>query len=375
MKKRILSLLCVAALVLSLAGCALSSSPKTVGTIGETTISSGMYLLSQYQGYFAALDMAKDEPLPEGETHPDYAAMPVKDFLKQTLTVGGAETTGAELVADQTMKNLQYYAAVDASFAALGGELTPEELAQADADAQNIWNGGEELYKKNGFSLATVQEYQYTLHKAADLMDLVYGENGTQAVSDKELQDHLGQDLWFVHSANVPLYNAANFQMTDDGTAKVTEICQKMLDRYNEQREGAESAYDLFTSLAKEVLPEAYTTLENTFTPEAALAPDLLDPSMLESYFSSETADKIRSMKDGDVVMVADSGFTVEFFQLVNPVTTGEWNEELQQRTLFALYSKGLQDGLQEYGESLANGLDTAAMQKLPANKIVPSLG
>lgn len=375
MKKRIVSLLCAAALVLSLAGCALSSSPETVGTIGDTTISTGMYLLSQYQGYFSAVDLASKEPLPEDETAPDYSAMSVKDFLKETVVVDGAEISGADLVDQQTLKNVQYYAAVNAAFSALNGELTPEQLAQAEADAKSVWESGKELYEKNGFSLATIQEYQYTLHKASMLIDLVYGENGSEAVSQDELLAHLGEDIWYVHSATIPLYSTANFQIVEENVTKVKELGQKMLDDFNAQRETAESPYQLFADLAKETLPRGYEIVGNPYEGTNPVVPDLLNNSMVDNYFGTESGAKIRDLQDGDVVMLDDSGYALEFFQRVDPVAANEWTPELNEQFLFAAFSEHLQSALLEYGESLTNGLDTSVMKKLPASKIVPTLG
>ena len=60
MKKRILALLCALALTVGLAGCVLST-PDTVGTIGDVEISSGLYLLAQFDAYQKAADLASSE--------------------------------------------------------------------------------------------------------------------------------------------------------------------------------------------------------------------------------------------------------------------------------------------------------------------------
>ncbi len=374
MKKRIIALLCAAVMALSLAGCTISSTPSTVGTIGETEITSGMYLLSQYQGYFSALEAANAQTPAEGETLPAYAQMPVKDFLKETITVNDEETLVSDYVAAQTMKNIQYFAAVDAAFTALNGELSEEDIAAADANAQSIWSANEALYKKNGFSLATVQQYQYSLSKADALMQLVYGENGTEAVSDDELKAHLDEDLWFVYYSAVPVYNTQNFQITDENTAKITEICQKALDDFNAEKETTDDVYQLFRNKMTSGLPAAYEALGNTYVPEAALSSQLLNETSLNQYFSAESAQKIRDLENGEAVMLTDSGFAIELYQRVDPVATGEW-ENLRETALYTVYGEHLQDALIEYGTTLESKLDEGAMNKLPANKIIPALG
>lgn len=374
MKKRIIALLCASVMAFSLAGCTISSTPSTVGTIGETNITSGMYLLSQYQGYFSAVEAANAQTPAEGETLPAYAQMPVKDFLKETITVNDAETLVSDYVDAQTKKNIQYFAAVDAAFTALNGELSEEDIAAADANAQSIWSANEELYKKNGFNLTTIQQYQYTLSKADALMDLVYGENGTEPVSDDVLKAHLDEDLWFVYYSAVPVYNTQNFQITDENTAKVTEICQSALDSFHAEKETTDDVYQLFRNKMTLGLPAAYEALGNPYVPEAALSSQLLNETSLNQYFSAESAQKIRDLKNGDAVMLTDSGFAIELYQRVDPVATGEW-ESLRETALYTVYGEHLQDALIEYGASLESNLDTGAMNKMPASKIVPALG
>ena len=50
MKKKLLALVCALALTVSLVGCALST-PDTVGKIGDFEVTSGLYLLAQYDAY------------------------------------------------------------------------------------------------------------------------------------------------------------------------------------------------------------------------------------------------------------------------------------------------------------------------------------
>ena len=60
MKKKLLALVCALALVFSFAGCTIST-PDTVGSIGDFEITSGMYLLAQYDAYQKAADLASSD--------------------------------------------------------------------------------------------------------------------------------------------------------------------------------------------------------------------------------------------------------------------------------------------------------------------------
>ena len=97
MKHKLLALLCAAALAFGLAGCVLST-PDTVGSIGNVEISSGLYLLAQYNAYQSAAKLASS----------DQDSTNVKSFLKETITTDAdsGETfvkSGSELLDGMTV--------------------------------------------------------------------------------------------------------------------------------------------------------------------------------------------------------------------------------------------------------------------------------
>ncbi len=77
MKQKLLAPVCALALVVSLASCVISTPRDTVGSHRRLEISSGLYLLAQYDAYQKAADLASY----------DQDAANVKAFLKQTITV------------------------------------------------------------------------------------------------------------------------------------------------------------------------------------------------------------------------------------------------------------------------------------------------
>ena len=56
MKKKLIALVCALALAVGLVGCSLST-PDSVGTIGDVDITSGLYLLAQFDAYQTAADL------------------------------------------------------------------------------------------------------------------------------------------------------------------------------------------------------------------------------------------------------------------------------------------------------------------------------
>lgn len=114
-----------------------------MGTIGTVDITSGLYLLAQYDAYQKAADLASSE----------QDATDVKAFLKQTITVdadSGETATVSDYVNQKTMENLETYAAIETRFEELGGQLTAEEEAQADSYASQLMEQYGDTYKANG---------------------------------------------------------------------------------------------------------------------------------------------------------------------------------------------------------------------------------
>ena len=374
MKKRILSLLAALGLTLGLAGCTIST-PDTVGTIGDVSISSGMYLLSQYQAYNAALGYASD----------DQQDLSVKAFLKETITITDEETGESkdwlvsDYVAEETRRNLQYYAAVKTRFAALGGELTQEEIDAADQTAQQIWDANTELYEANGFGLVTIQEYEYTLTMADNLLELVYGPEGETPVSDEDLTSYVENDMIYGYYTSVPLYNTETYASDEELSTEAKGYVQAAVDQYNTL--AAESGADsntviyanLYTALSDN-LPGAYAAFDNTYTADDAIDASFFTDTVLSSYYTEEQGEAIRSAAVGEAVLLDGSSYSCEVFVRAFPLENNTL-DDVRDIALQDMKGTELQESLYDFGAGeLADGLDSSAMAKMPASRVVLSV-
>ena len=366
MKKRILALLCALALTVGLAGCVLST-PDTVGTIGDVEISSGLYLLAQFDAYQKAADLASSE----------QDASKVKFFLKETITVDAdtEETaTVSDYVAQQTLKNLETYAAIETRFDALGGQLTADQEAQADSYAEQLMNQYGDTYKANGIGLETVKRFERILLKSNALLDLVYGENGETPVSDADLTDYIENDLYYLSYVAVPLYNTTSYAFADDSQkALMLELAQGAMSSYNPTRPATAAAQQsAFQSAATAVLPDLYDVTATTDDPaDASFSTSLLSDSDLDTSFTADgSADAIRALQMGEATAVQYSTLAMMMAVRLDPLQMSTL-DALRATALSDMKSADLQDALAEYGASLPHSLDASAMSKLPAKKIV----
>ena len=179
MKKKLLALVCALVMIFSLASCGLST-PDTVGKVGDFEVSSGLYLLAQFSAYQQAAQLADK----------DQDATDVKAFLKATITTdadSGETAVVQDYVADKTLETLRTFAAIDARFAELGGELTAEQTQVADNYAQQLMDQYGSTYTANGIGLETLKAYERIQLKHTLLLTLVYGPDGESPVDDSDL--------------------------------------------------------------------------------------------------------------------------------------------------------------------------------------------
>ena len=362
MKNKFIAMLCALALVFSLAGCTLST-PDTVGKIGDYEISSGLYLLAQYDAYQKAADLASSE----------QDAADVKGFLKATITPEGEDAvTVRDYVARETLKNLETYAAVETRFAELGGELTEEETQQADSYATQLMDQYGDTYKANGIGLETVKLFERILIKSNDLLSLVYGENGETPVSDADLTAHLENDMVELAYCTIPLYNTSTYAFADDDQkAQMLTLAQQAATAVNlAANESVSEQVSALNAAAQAALPDIYAVLGGT-ADNTSPQTELLGSSTLDSTFTqSGSADTIRNLAYGQAAAVQYSSYAMMLALRVDPLSVASL-DDLRDQVITDMKTSELKTALSDYGASLENHLDTSAMNKLPMTKVV----
>ena len=366
MKHKLLALLCAAALAFGLAGCVLST-PDTVGSIGNVEISSGLYLLAQYNAYQSAAKLASS----------DQDSTNVKSFLKETIATdadSGETAAVSDYVAQKTQENLELYAAVETRFDELGGQLTEAEEAQADSYASQLMDQYGDTYKANGIGLETLQRFERILLKSTDLLDLVYGTNGETPVSDADLTSHLENQMYKLAYYSIPLYNSSTYAFADDDQKDtMLRLAQAAADSYNASAPAdAVSQFTAFHEVSSAALSGIYAVLDSTVPTDgtASLQTELLSSSTLDSAFSTEgSADTIRSLSFGQAAAVQYSALSMMLAVRLDPLD-GAALDDVRAQVLADMKSDELQDALAAYGASMQHSLDSSAIGKLPAQKI-----
>ena len=366
MKKKLLALVCALVMIFSLASCGLST-PDTVGKIGDFEVTSGLYLLAQYDAYQQAAQLADSE----------QDTSKVNSFLKATITTDadtGETAVVKDYVAQKTLETLQTLAAVDARFTELGGELTEEQKSAADSYAQQLMDNYGDAYTANGIGLETLKLFQQLQYKQTLLLDLVYGKDGETPVEDGELTEHLDSTMYEIGFITVPLYNTSTFAFAnDDQKAEMLKLAQAAADSVNAA--GGETVSDQVSALheaAQNALPDIYAVLDGeTSDDSASVQTELLTESDVASAFTQDgAADALRSLSYGEAAAVQINSHTLLLMVRVDPLSVSSL-DDLRSQILSDMKGGELDDALAAGGAELAHDLDSSAMNKLPAKKIV----
>ena len=376
MKKKLIALVCALALAVGLVGCSLST-PDSVGTIGDVDITSGLYLLAQFDAYQTAADLASDE----------QDASKVSSFLKATITVDdatGETAVVSDYVAQKTLENLESYAAIETRFDELGGVLTLDEETQADSYASQLMEQNGDLYKANGIGLDTLKRFERILIKSSDLLELVYGVDGESPVSDADLTSHLENNMYELAYYTIPLYNTSTYASADeDQTSEMLDLVQDAVDQTNAYAASLTGLSDsdfssallgYFSSVVTSALPEVYAVLGSTYSSDSnAPSLELIGDSTVTSAFTAEgAADTIRGLSIGQAAAVKYNSYALMAALRLDPLSLKAL-DDLRGQVLNDMKGEELSEALTAYGASLEHNLSSSAMNRMPASKIVNS--
>lgn len=366
MKKKLLALVCALVMIFSLASCGLST-PDTVGKVGDFEVSSGLYLLAQFSAYQQAAQLAgKDQDTTD-----------VKAFLKATITTdadSGETAVVQDYVADKTLETLRTFAAIDARFAELGGELTAEQTQVADNYAQQLMDQYGSTYTANGIGLETLKAFERIQLKHTLLLTLVYGPDGESPVDDSDLTEYLDSQMYELAYVNIPLYNTSTFVFaSDDQKAQMLQLAQAAAASCSETQDGSVSEQvSALHSAASAALPDIYAVLDSTPAEDASsVQTELLTESDLTGAFTQDgAADAVRGLVYGEAAAVQYNAASIILMMRIDPLQVSTL-DALRTQILSDMKGDELEDALTAYGSTLENNLSTSAMNKMPASKIV----
>lgn len=377
MKKKFISLGLALAMLLGVAGCNITT-PATVGSIGGVEIPAGIYLLAQYNAYSTA---ASNADLATGETSNDVSAVLKADV---TGTIGDEEVTtdGADYISRLTLRTIEYYAAVEAKFDELGATLEDAATAEAAESADSMWESNGDLYEANGISKDTLEKYLLNAQKAQVCMEMIYGENGQQPVTDAEYETFLQEECRYIDSVYLPLvdYSTYSFASSEQAAAidAIADQCLSDLQASASADVDSTDAYSSMYMAASEYLPQVMEVMGSTdFDASQSvyyIGSQLYTPSNLSSYDDGEGGNLLTDAVDeagyGNWVKV-DLGTAIALVRKVEPLEQGSLSTYKETYDLLSeMKSDAFMDELYAEGAAMEHQLDEGAMNTYKASNI-----
>ena len=377
MKKKFISLGLALAMLLGVAGCNITT-PATVGSIGGVEIPAGIYLLAQYNAYSTA---ASNADLATGETSNDVSAVLKADV---TGTIGDEEVTtdGADYISRLTLRTIEYYAAVEAKFDELGATLEDAATAEAAESADSMWESNGDLYEANGISKDTLEKYLLNAQKAQVCMEMIYGENGQQPVTDAEYETFLQEECRYIDSVYLPLvdYSTYSFASSEQAAAidAIADQCLSDLQASASADVDSTDAYSSMYMAASEYLPQVMEVMGTTdFDASQSvyyIGSQLYTPSNLSSYDDGEGGNLLTDALDeagyGNWVKV-NLGTAIALVRKVEPLKQGSLSTYKETYDLLGeMKSDAFMDELYAEGAAMEHQLDEGAMNTYKASNI-----
>lgn len=269
-----------------------------------------------------------------------YKGIDSKDYFSQQ--VEGVDL--AEYVKNNALKDTKEYVAITKQFAAEGLTLTDDELKAISSNVKSSWDNMGGMYENNGVSKESLKEIYREQLMRTKLFDHYYGEGGSEAPTDEELQKYVNDN--FIRYKMIALYKSSD---SDESTANAeNEEKLKKRDEYFEK--GKDMNFDNFDELIAEYKAES----ESAADTDSSAADDTSSEAGDDTSSTADTSSESESTADES--SEAESVSTPE-----GPNTEDEAAEEPESKADEASSSEAESDSSSDADSSSAAETDSSS--------------
>ncbi len=334
--KALAALGCAAMMMFSFVGC---STPANAGKVGETDISSGLYLLMQLNAYQDAASKVEDSSKP---------------VLKQTVD----ETPAEEWINKKTVENVQRYAGILALSEEHNIALTEEQNETIDTTLEREWDLYEPYYTQNGIGKETLKKALESEQKATLLLSVIYGKGGTEAVSESELTAYIEKNYADISFFSLPAMTP-DYKFADESQK---EELKKEADNAKARLEKGES----METVAQDSVKKAYEILGASMPTSESSLVENTTVSLVNNTESELLKAVFDTKKDAFGTAMDSSGLGVIVFQRKELKD----KELVSSSALASMKKDELNQRLVKKGEELRTNLDESARKSLSVKNI-----
>ncbi len=262
----------VAAISLALSLTACGTDVSWAAKVGkDTSVPIGMYIYTQAVNFRAYAQ--------NGQLNTSTA------LDKQTVKVSDSDKKATDYLDEEAVKTVKSYAGACILAKEMKQSLTDEEIASAESSAKEQYDTDKEVYEKNGVAQSSITEYYKNLTLQNKLFNAIYGKEGTQPITDKELKQYIKDNYATISYIQQYYYN-------DDGSMMASAAKAKVKKQYEKIKKQAESGKIKFSDKCKEFEKNA-TSYKSGSTKYTSVW-DL----------STDDGKKIMSLKEGELAFL-----------------------------------------------------------------------
>ncbi len=245
----------------------------------DTTVPIGMYIYAMATTYSTAVS--------------NYQLSSYSELSEQTIEVSGSDKSAVDYLDDEAKKTIKSYVGALLLSKDMEIELTDDEIESAVASAASAYETNEAVYETVGVAQSSVEEYYKSTALKTKVFDAKYGEDGTEAISDKELKTYFQENYATINFIQQYFYN-------DDGTAMSEDQKDALIKEYKSIQSKAEKGKIKFTDTCKKYSDNA-TNYKGGYT-----------DSLSKFDQDDEDGQKILSLKTGEfTLLVTDSAIAL----------------------------------------------------------------
>ncbi len=323
--KRIAAVTAAAAMTLGLAGC--GEDTMYSASSGGTQIPAGVYIYFLMNKYYEA-----QSHMTENDT--DVFAITIDDKNANDWIVDGAK------------ERLREYAAVEQKFTEYGLSLSDEEISSLKLNLDQLWDYYGESYETLGIAESSFLLVYENNMKADKLFDAVYGENGSDPVSEDAVKSYYLEQYALINYIDMHLVDGDENLLKSDGKAERMEMAKGYVERIK-NGEDFDAVAEEYFNFTQTLVPslnggisagdeaDGSAAAETAAETEASTAETTSSDAADETAAPAETAPTQETEAEADVTEAPSGEDTVQTAS-AEPSDANEGGEEEEAGNLWA---------------------------------------
>lgn len=209
----------VAATMAACSAPAIGSGTSEAVTIDGYEVKSGVFIFYTLTAYYEARDIVAGD---------NATTAPTLEEVKEAH-IDNLESS--EWIQNKATEYCSDFVAVEKEFEKIGGELTDEEIDEANQQVDSVIVS--DLYTDNGISADSARDIFLNEYKREHIFDYYYGFEGEKGFSEDELKDYFDDNFARVKLVTLSYLDASGEELDEAGKKKIRDMADDYAEEIN----------------------------------------------------------------------------------------------------------------------------------------------